>query len=117
MMYPSEWMPAPILMAFSSEKKAVKFARRKCGVHIEPKKTDGWATFLESDDGPAFAIVCVKWYDDAAQRAALLAHECVHVAKRWGEMMGDEPSEEWLAYAVQSAFLTCVEQLGASWLR
>lgn len=117
MPYPTDWMPAPDVRAFTSKKKARKFARNEFGVDFKPWSAQGVTTTLENGKKTA-CIVCVTGVDGAGRRAALLAHECVHVAKSWADAMGDEsPSEEWLAYAVQSAYLTCLDQIGEEWLR
>lgn len=70
---------------------------------------------LSSPEGIT-CLVVIEAEASVKQRMALLAHECVHVAQAWAAAMGeDEPGDEWEAYAVQSAMLACLKQLGKSW--
>lgn len=120
MTYPTDYMPCPDLHAFDSRRKARKFARRACGE--EPPDMGGGegATLTRrGPDGETVLLVVVEPRDGAgaAQRAALLAHECVHAALSWADVMAEErPGEEWLAYAVQSCMLTCLDQLGEDYI-
>jgi len=109
-------MPAPDIYAFSSKKKARKFALKKYGVELKPWSTNGLTTTLVNGD-ETVCIVVVSTDRGPKHKAALLAHECVHVAHSWADAMGDEhPSEEFMAYSAQCAFLACIDQLGDEWL-
>lgn len=118
-MYPTDWMPCPDVYAFTSRKKARKFALKKYG--FEPRDipgTDGVTMTLKNDQGHTVCLVIIESKNmDASNKIAVLAHECVHVAQVWAGNMGeDKPGVEWMAYAVQSTMLTCLKQLGDKWL-
>lgn len=119
MTYPTDYMPCPDLYAFASRKKARKFALKNYGE--EPRDVpwaEGVTWITKNDSGHTVCLVVIEADDSsAAQKTALLAHECVHAAQAWAESMGeDEPGEEWMAYAVQSCMLTCLDQLGEEWI-
>lgn len=119
MAYPTDWMPCPDLHAFASRKKARKFARKRYGEEPEDVPWAEGATWSAKDDrGHTVCIVVVEPKSaSAAQKMALLAHECVHVAQTWADDMGEEsPGDEWMAYAVQSAMLECLRQLGDDYM-
>lgn len=118
MAYPTDWMPCPEVHAFTSMKKARKFARKHYGE--EPRDvpgSDGVTMYAKNELGHTVCLVVIKKNDSPmAQNMALLAHECVHVAQAWAEDMGEKrPGDEWMAYAVQSAMLECLKQLGDEW--
>lgn len=79
-----------------------------CG-YDERRKTyhDATTTMVEGVEQACFFV----WMDGALEEgtvneAGLLAHEAVHVAKNYLEIIGEvEPTEELLAYVVQSVFI------------
>lgn len=120
MAYPTDWVPCPDVYAFTSRKKARKFAIKHYGG--EPKDipgADGVTWYTKSDQGNTVCLVVIEADGKpVAQQMALLAHECVHVAQAWADDMGEtKTGDEWMAYAVQSAMLECLKQLGDEWQR
>lgn len=120
MAYPTDWMPCPNLHAFASRKKARKFALKQYGEEFEDITGSNAVTATTRDDkGHIACLVVIEANGEStAQKMALLAHECVHVAQAWADCMGEKkPGDEWMAYAVQSAMLECLKQLGDEWQR
>lgn len=113
-----DWYPFPRIHTFTSRKKARKFLRRKLGHDMTWLGKSAQTDYFRKggEESQAVITLCVEG-KSASQRAAILAHECSHIIESWLEDIGeDEPGEEIRAYAIQCAMLTCLDQLGESWL-
>lgn len=110
-MFITDWFPCPNVYAFTSKKKMRKFAKKRYGVDLKPWRTQGLTT--ELDNGKSKVnLVYISPDISKEQRAAIIAHESVHVAQNMMDSMGEErPSSEFMAYAVQCAYLTIESQL------
>lgn len=111
------FFPMPYIRVFTSKKKARKYIKKKTGQEFswlgKSAQTD---TFKNGNEIIAVITLCV---DDEStfQKAAILAHECLHVIDAWMESIGeDNAGEEIRAYAIQCVMLACLDQLGESWL-
>lgn len=118
MAYPTDYFPAPEIHVFTSKVKLRKFAKSRFGKHIGEFDTYGTTFSFENGGRMACLVYVSKNVTGARDKSSLLAHECLHVAYSWAYMLDkDEPqAEEFMSYAMQSAYLTCIDQLGEEWL-
>lgn len=113
-----DWYPFPRIHVFTSRKKARKFLKRKFDHDMAWLGKSAQTDYFRKcgEESQAVIILCVK-DKSAAQRAAILAHECMHVVESWLEDIGeDNAGEEIKAYAIQCAMLAALDELGESWL-
>ena len=98
-------------------KKARKFAKKKYGEELPGLFTEA-ATMTKAIEGQTVCFVVLEVDGkERSQKAAILAHECSHVAQEWAAAMNEaRPGDEFMAYAVQCAMLSCLNQLGDEWL-
>lgn len=113
-----DWYPFPRIHVFTKRKKARKFLKRKFGHDMSWLGKSAQTDYFRKggEESQAVITLCV---DDksTAQRAAILAHECMHVVESWLEDIGeDNAGEEIKAYAIQCAMLAALDELGESWL-
>lgn len=119
-----EWFPFPIIRAFKSHKKAARYYKTLTGEKLDRIQNDKLAEvhYLENDESCkwiAFVVFDGKRIknDSIAQKYGIIAHECSHIVDHMMEDLGeDDPSTEFRAYALQSAMMTVVDQLGEEWL-
>lgn len=113
-----DWYPFPRIHVFTSRKKARKFLKRKFEHDMAWLGKSAQTDYFRKGGEESQAVITLCVDDDrASQRAAILAHECLHVVESWLEDIGeDSAGEEIKAYAIQCAMLTCLDQLGESWL-
>ena len=114
-----EWYPMPRIKVFTNHKKARKWAKKYTG--IEPRwigKNAQTDYFSEELHAESLAVITIDGrIKNTKQRIAILAHECSHVVDEWLNDMGeDSAGTEIRAYAIQSAMMACMEQLGEEWL-
>lgn len=113
-----DWYPFPRIHVFTSRKKARKFLKRKFDHDMSWLGKSAQTDYFRKggEESQAVITLCVE-DKSTAQRAAILAHECMHVVESWLEDIGeDNAGEEIKAYAIQCAMLTVLGQLGESWL-
>lgn len=113
-----DWYPFPRIHVFTKRKKARKFLKRKFDHDMAWLGKSAQTDYFRKGGAESQAVItlCVK-DESAAQRAAILAHECLHVVESWLEDIGEDTAgEEIKAYAIQCAMLTCLDQLGEEWL-
>lgn len=112
------YLPMPYVRAFTSKKKARKFIKKKTGKEFKWLGKSAQTDAFENERGEVVAVITLCVDDaSAAQKAAILAHECSHVLDAWMESIGeDSAGEEVKAYAIQCLMLACLEQLGDEWL-
>lgn len=110
-MFPTDWFPAPDVYAFTSKKKMRKLAK-KHGNKIDDFDTYGRTVSFYDDKGNLKVYVYITPNVPKKQMESLIAHESVHIAQNWADMMLDNrPSEEFMAYAVQSSYMLIRKQL------
>lgn len=116
-----EYYPFPEVYAFKTDDEAVAYVTKRTKGHEAFEPSGKSATTQRFENGREFFVVVsfsVEDDADAFSRYGLLAHECCHVADAWMSMMGERfPGDEVYAYAVQSAFIACAEQLGEEWFK
>lgn len=102
--------------AFTSDKKARKFIKKKTGIDFTDLGKNGQCTWFEMDGG-GFCVILLRVgkKETAKRKYALLAHECVHYAQYHAEAVGTPLDNETQAYIVQSAMSACIDQLGEEW--
>lgn len=109
-MFLTDFFPSPEIFFFKSKRKMLKFARKN-GLDIVPSDTEG-RTYAVQKGEHCYILTYVSSKLDKAERDSILMHECVHVAQYWAEMLEDDnPSNEFIAYASQAAYLACKEQM------
>lgn len=114
-----EWYPMPCIKVFTNHKKARKWIKKHTAMEIQwlgkNAQTDYFSEGLHAE---SLAVITIDGrIKDIKQRIAILAHECSHVVDDWLNDMGeDDAGSEIRAYAIQSAMMACMEQLGESWL-
>lgn len=106
-MVPCDYMPSIYLRVFFDMKKAAKHMAKVHG-NVPPMREG-----MQADtnmDGSGRVIIRFRDADKMKERDlyALMAHESVHAAKEWLNIMGeDNPGEEQFAYMVQCVYI-CV---------
>lgn len=113
-----DWYPFPRIHVFTKRKKACKFLKRKFGHDMAWLGKSAQTDYFRKGGEESQAVITLNMEDaSASQRAAILAHECMHVVESWLEDIGEnDAGEEIKAYAIQCAMLTCLDQLGEEWL-
>lgn len=113
---PWDYFPLLPLYAFASEDEARKFVKKKTGKELTVIGKNGQCTWYDHATDPFCVIVLTVSNIPAAQRYALIAHECVHYQQYNAEHFGNKLDPETEAFVVQSAMLACIDQIGEEWL-
>ncbi len=116
-----DWFPFPEVKAFTSYKKARKYVKRRTGKVLRdprPLGLDGQCTVIENRERGDVLCVVVLLCEKSGMKGkvGILGHECAHVVRAWLDMMeAESPDEETVAYGIQAAMLSCIEQIGEEW--
>lgn len=111
-MQPINWFPRVVVYACTTVEDAKRLAKKHAKCEFEDTGHEA-TTGLYVDGLDIMAVVMVKGFDNSAQKVALLAHECSHVAGEFLDNLGEESNDsEFRSYVVQSVMLACLDQLG-----
>lgn len=113
---PWDYFPLLPVFAFTDVSKAKRFVKSKTGIDMKVNGKQGQCTWFDHDDTGGFVVVLLICDESSAtQKYACLAHECVHYAQFYADMIDGKLDNETEAYTMQSAMLACVEQIGEEW--
>lgn len=105
---PADYMPTIKLRVFFDEKEAAKYTQKTYG-DVPAMKGDA-DTLM---NGSGIVIIRFKDADKTKERdlIPLMAHESVHAAKEWCDIMSEnKPGEEEFAYMVQCVLICVMEE-------
>lgn len=114
--FPGEWFPSPYVYLCGSDEEGEEVIKglglKEWDRYPAPAYTVMFEPEEDGDRPVSVVIMDAERTGDSDQTVALMAHEAVHVAQQWCEIMGEkDPGDETFAYMVQSVMLSLLEQV------